>query len=126
MIKRLLSSILLVIVVAASMPSMALAWDPFGNIDCSSASASAVCNDKSNQRAISGTNGIIITVVDVISFIAGISAVILLIVAGIRFVVSGGDANSVQQARSSVIGVLVGIAIIVLARSLIVYVVNRL
>ena len=55
-------------------------------------------------------------IVQIISIVAGILAVIMIIVAGIRFVTSGGDSNAVSSAKTSLVYALIGIAVAALAQ----------
>jgi len=50
-------------------------------------------------------------IVGFISYIAGVIAIIMIIVAGIRYTTSGGDSNKVSAAKTSLIYALVGIAV---------------
>lgn len=59
------------------------------------------------------------TVVNIMSIVVGIISVIMLIVAGIKFSTAGGDSNSVQSARSTLIYALIGLFIAVLAQFLV-------
>ncbi len=63
-------------------------------------------------------------VVTIISYIAGIIAVIMIIIAGIKFTTSGGDSNAVSSAKTSLVYAIVGIAIAVLAQVLVHFVIG--
>jgi hypothetical protein len=56
------------------------------------------------------------TIVNIISFIAGIAAVILIVVAGVKFITSGGDSNGVASARNTLVYALIGLAVVALAQ----------
>ncbi len=58
-------------------------------------------------------------VVNIMSIVVGVISVMMLIVAGIKFATSGGDSNSVQSARNTLIYALVGVFIAVLAQFLV-------
>ncbi len=130
MMRRFLLSLSLISLCLFSTPAVAgAAFDPFGGVKCGDAqnSKSAICNSRSESTdPIAGTNGVIIKVTNIIAYIAGIAAVIILVVSGIQFITSGGDSAKVATARKTIIGALVGIAVIVLAHTLIVYIVKRI
>jgi hypothetical protein len=65
------------------------------------------------------------TTIDVISYIIGVAAVIVLIIAGLEMIIGGGDAQSVATARNSIIYALVGIVVAVLAQSIVVFVLKN-
>lgn len=68
-------------------------------------------------------DGIVSAAVNIISFIAGIAAVIMVVVAGFKYITSGGDATKVGSAKNSLIYALIGVAIVVLAQILVHFVV---
>lgn len=127
MIKRL-AAISALAVLLFYLPGTALAWDPFGGVkgSCSGTSAaqSAICQSP-GPLEISGPNGIIIKVANVIAFIAGIAAVILIIIGAIRYI-TAGDANGAAEARRSILYALVGLAVIVAVDGIIVFVLGHL
>lgn len=128
MIRRWLFALCLVSLCLFAAPLTASAFNPFGGVKCNAGNAdkSAVCNGKTSQDPISGNNGILLKVADIVAFAAGAAAIILIIVSGIRYITSGGNAEKIATAKNTIIGALVGIVVIVLARSLILYVVNKL
>jgi len=109
-------------------PVSASAYNVFDGVDCGKTdqAKSAVCQSKTNNDPISGDNGILLKVTNIIALVAGIAAIIIIIISGINFMTSGGDSAKVASARSALIGALIGIAVIVLARALITYVVKQL
>ena len=87
----------------------------------------SVCKDVQSQTG-STDNPIIHIIkiaINVVSFIVGAAAVIGLIVGGIRLVISNGDANSAATARSSILYSLIGLAVVVFAQGIVVFVLNR-
>jgi len=64
-------------------------------------------------------------VIDVISVIAGIISVIFVIIAGFRFVTSGGEANAVASARSAAVYALIGLVVVAVSQILVKYVMFR-
>lgn len=108
--------------------SQTLAYDPYAGIDCSKytdpKTAPSICKVDSSDP-LTGANGTLIKVASIVAYIAGAAAVILIVISSIRFVTSAGDAAKVKKARDTIIYSLVGIVVIVLARTIIVYIVNR-
>lgn len=87
---------------------------------------SAVCNVDPKHDPLTGSDGLIVSIANIIAFVAGVAAVIIIIVAGIQLVTSGGDSQKAKSARSTVLHALIGLVIVVLARTIIYFVVNRL
>lgn len=83
-------------------------------------------------KAAPGCNGadatkaddIIKRVVNILSVIVGIIAVIMVLVGGLKFVTSRGDSNAVSSARSTIIYALVGLVIVAVAQILVKYVIK--
>jgi cytochrome bd-type quinol oxidase subunit 2 len=65
------------------------------------------------------------TMLDLLSMVAGIIAVIMIIVAGTKFITSQGDSGKVASARSSIIYALVGLIIVILAQTIIYFVIDN-
>jgi len=60
-------------------------------------------------------DGIFKTVTNVLLFIIGAVAVIMLIIGGIRYTVSGGDSGAVTSAKNTILYAVVGIIVAILA-----------
>lgn len=87
-----------------------------------------VCQEVDNQKSHNNQNPIIKIIkaaIEVLSFIIGIAAIITIVVSGIRMIVSGGDPNAVASARTGLIYALVGIVVVVLAQTLVVFVLDK-
>ncbi len=72
----------------------------------------------------SGINKIIKAVVEILSIVVGVAAVIMIIVAGFKYITSSGDSNNISSAKTTLVYALVGIAIAVLAQFLVHFVLN--
>ena len=74
-----------------------------------------------------GTNqGLFKTIVNIMLFIVGAVAVIMLIIGGVRYVVSGGDQNAVTGAKNTILYAIIGIVVAVLAFAVVNFVVTGL
>jgi hypothetical protein len=62
-----------------------------------------------------GAGGVITTITNTLLFIVGALSVIMIIVGGLRYVVSGGNAASVTTARNTILYAVVGLVIAFLA-----------
>ncbi len=85
---------------------------------------SEVCQ-RQTRDPITGPGGVVSDVTTLISVVAGIAAVIMLIYGGFTYITSGGDSNKIQDAKKIITWSIVGLLVIVLARSIIVFVINR-
>ena len=120
----LLITLLVTIASASIFAAPALAYSPLGAA-CSGSNATAC--EKVNQvnDPITGANGILMKVVNLLSIAAGVIAVVMIMVAGIKFVTSGGESNKVSSAKNTILYSVVGLVVIVLARTVIAFVINK-
>lgn len=75
-----------------------------------------------NTRPI---NNAIATVINILSFIGGVIAVIMIIIGGLKFITSGGDSNAISSAKKTVLYAVIGLVIIALAQSIVRFVIAR-
>lgn len=66
-----------------------------------------------------GANGIFKKVTDVLLFIIGAVAVIMLVIGGIRYTISGGDQAQVTSAKNTILYAIIGIIVAILAYAII-------
>ena len=81
--------------------------------------------DCGSATAQSSVDSLVATVVNILSIIVGIAAVIMIIVGGFKYVASGGDANKVSSAKSTLIYAIVGLLIAVLAQFIVHFVLDN-
>ena len=125
-LKLLLLSIVATFVLVPAVPALA-ATDVFkGACETSGGQSSTACQTKTTANPLTGPNGVITKVTKIISFITGVAAVIMLLVAGLMFVLSDGDPGKIASARQSLIYAVVGLAIVTVAQGIVVFVLNRL
>jgi hypothetical protein len=71
-----------------------------------------------------GDAGVFSKISSVLLFIVGAIAVIMIVIGGLRYVISGGDASQVQSAKNTILYALVGIIVAILAYAAVNFVVN--
>jgi hypothetical protein len=69
-------------------------------------------------------SGLIKAVVNILSAIVGVVAVIMIIIGGFRYITSGGEANAVSTAKKTVIYALVGLVVVALAQLIVHFAIN--
>ena len=128
MMRRLRSFVLLMALLGTLLvPVSTQAAGLFPDV-CSggSASQSAVCKDQTTQNPLTGPNGTLMKVTQLIAVLAGIIAVIVIIIAGLQYVMSGGDSAKIGAAKNTIIYVLIGLVVIALAGSIVSFVLSRI
>jgi len=80
----------------------------------------------SSEAGFIGDGNIFETTTNALIFLVGAVSVIVLIIGGFRFVVSGGDANAVKGARDQILYAIVGIIVTTLAYAAVRFVTDQL
>jgi hypothetical protein len=124
---------LVALISIAAAPSAA-AYNPFGGV-CKNAPQSPACqqNASQNNKPTNPVVNIIHTAADLIAAVAGVAAVIVIIISGFQFVTAGGaspgqrsgDPNKIKSARAALTGAIIGLVVVVLAWTLVTFVTDR-
>ncbi|HVA11276.1 MAG TPA: hypothetical protein VNG32_03845 [Candidatus Dormibacteraeota bacterium] len=129
MIKQILLSAVLVSCCLLASPLSAQAKDILGssaecNIPSGGTGSSAICtgNKPTGNPVINELNGI----THIVAFVAGAAAVLLLLVGSIKYITSGGNAEKISSAKSTVVYALIGVMVAVLAAAIIEFVLNKI
>ena len=77
-------------------------------------------------RDLFGNTGVFKQVTNTILYIVGIVAVLMLIIGGIKYVVSGGDSKKVTDAKNTVLYAIIGLVIAFLAYAIVNFVISAL
>lgn len=133
-IKKSLQSLLIVPVLAlgasAAVPALvttdhaSAAFDKGLNDGAKSAQGKDQQGDASSLFGEGGSGGIFRTITNVLLFIIGAIAVIMLIIGGIRYVTSGGDSAAVTSAKNTILYAVVGIIVAILAYAVVNFVIS--
>lgn len=111
---------------AAAAPAPA-AGAPGCATDSLSIQNGANCAKGTDQATnLFGDGGIFQVVTNILLFIVGAIAVIMLIIGGIRYVVSGGDQAAVTAAKNTILYAIVGIIVAILAYAAVNFVTSSL
>ncbi len=86
--------------------------------------ANELGNSCQGNRLVGSSNSAVVSVVNILTYIAGVIILVLIIYAGYKYISSGGDSNKVNSAKSTLIGAIVGLVIIVLAQVIVHFVIN--
>ncbi len=74
----------------------------------------------------SGFNQTVQNIVNILTIVAGGIAVIMVVVGGVRYVVSVGDQNAVQGAKNTILYAVIGLIIVVLAYTIVSFVLGNI
>ena len=100
----------------------------------SNGSSGAACDAVSSISPGSGTcdaptgptpQKLIRTALNLLSLVAGVIAVIMLIVGGLKYITSGGDSNAAASARNTILYAIVGIVVVAFAQVIVKFVLKK-
>ena len=83
-------------------------------------------NDVGGTQNTTNLTTFISSIIDVLLFIVGAVAVIMIIVGGIKYVTSGGDQNNVKSAKDTILYSVIGLIVALLAYAFVKFVVTNL
>ena len=124
-IKMMLAGVLMVPALALGVAAVAPVADntAFAALDArggaNSAKGTGVPDDVTEQ------DGLIQRVVNILLFIIGAVAVIMLIIGGIRYTLSGGDQSAVTAAKNTILYAIVGIIVAIFAYAIVNFVLDE-
>ena len=90
--------------------------------------AEAACADSATakQELQNGLTGFIKNIINILLFIIGAIAVIMIIIGGIRYVVSNGDSSQTTAAKNTILYAVVGLVIAMMAYAIVNWVIGSL
>ena len=94
--------------------------------DCptNSIRSGASCARADEQRTdLLGDTGIFTQITNTILFLVGAIAVIMLIIGGVRYTISGGDSKQVESAKNTIMYAIIGIVVVILAYAIVNFVI---
>lgn len=116
--KFILASLALVGVVAtaaATVPAIspAKAVNPYGACDANS--SSAICKGKGESLS----EGFVKPTINIILWVVGVAAVIVIVVAGLKYVTSSGNPSAVSSAKTTILYAVIGLVIAITAYAIV-------
>ncbi len=97
-----------------------------------SASEAAVCDGVGASSGSSGcsTGGksldnVIKFVINLLSLIGGLAAVIMIIVGGLKYITSSGDPTNINSAKNTILYAIIGLVVIALAQIIVKFVLKK-
>ncbi len=122
-IKKSLKGLLVVPALALSLSATPLvAQSAFAVGGIQDGAQSAKSDDQSEN--LFDQNGIFRTITNVLLFLIGAVAVIMLIIGGVRYTISGGDSTAVTSAKNTILYAVIGIVVALLAYAVVNFVLD--
>lgn len=108
-------------------PAAAFAVDPFEQ-SCDVASSTEFCqnaNQEKNRPFLRGENSLMVRIAQIIVFVTAAISVIMIIIGGIKYVISNGDSNATANAKNTVMYAVVGLVVALLAQLIVSFVLTK-
>lgn len=85
----------------------------------------ATTNEMKNKQ-IDGANGVIRVISNILIWVVGIVAVIMIVWSGIKYMTAAGDSSKLASAKSSLIYAIVGLIVAIMAYAIVNFIMDRL
>lgn len=103
------------------------AYNPIGDsAACKGANKPAVCNDLNVTDGKQAVNTTVQNVIDILFYVIGIIAVIMIIVGGIKYTTSNGDSSALTSAKNTILYAVVGLVVALMAYTIVNFVIGRI
>ena len=126
-VKRILIIMSLVIVPALSVGTVSAG--PFSGSKSEACKGANLTNSGgnacSNQNAAGNISTTLQRIINILTVIVGIAAVIAIIINGLKFITSSGDSNAISSAKNGIIYAIVGLIIVALSQVIVRFIINR-
>ena len=130
MIKNLKKILLTVVassalLVPALVPAVALAQVDTTNL-CSGANLNVTSGSGCDTTgATSSVNNLLTTILNIFSIVVGVTAVIFIILGGLKYITSGGEAANITGAKNTILFAIVGLVIVAFAQVIVKFVLGK-
>ena len=125
--KKLIFALIAAAIISSTSVALALSQTPYVQAQVQEGAEAARGNDQpANLFNIGGDEGVFTTVVNILLFLIGAISVIMIIIGGIRYAVSGGNSSAVSAAKNTILYAIVGIIVAVLAFAIVNFVLEGL
>ena len=81
------------------------------------------CSTPAGQPDVAGT---ISQVINILSLLVGIAAVIMIMIGGFKYIISQGDSNNINSAKNTILYAVIGLVVALLAQVIVRFVINKL
>ncbi len=127
-LKRIIFSIIatLGLAVPFAMPVAVHAQDVDRNLSCGAQlNFDPDCEQETGDVAEGRVNSIVTNVINILSLVVGVAAVIMIMIGGMRYITSNGDSGQVGNAKNTILYAIVGLIVVALAQVIVRFVVNK-
>ena len=129
--KRITAALATFLVTAGLTATFLMPTPAAGALDCGVDNPPPACKARGGVGQAGGSSSpnlasFIQKVINILLFIIGIIAVIMIVIAGIQYVTSGGNADQASRAKNTIIYAVVGIIVAVMAYAIVGFVIGNI
>lgn len=119
-------SVVIILVVATLLGASIFAPLPALAFSLSMSEGASSARGIDQATTLFGTTGIFTTITNVMLFVVGAISVIMVVIGGLRYVISGGNSTNITTAKNTILYAVVGLIIAILAYAMINFVIGSL
>lgn len=83
-------------------------------------------NNCSEGAGAPTVESIVKLIINIISMIAGVVAVIMILISGFKYITSNGDSSSIKSAKDTLLYAVIGIVIVALSQTIVRFVIGKI
>lgn len=125
---RLLTIVTLVLVFSFLFALPTKAYDPLGATCDDAAQGSDFCNSVSqdqNRTIVYGNKNLFVRIIQVIVMATGAISLVMIIVGGLKYIISAGDSNATKSAKDTILYAIIGLFVAIFAQVIVAFVLSR-
>ncbi len=109
-----------------AMPAVALAESENAKAACEglalTGGTGSGCSDSGSSKSVNDT---IKLVINVLSLIVGVAAVIMIIIGGLKYILSQGEGSNTASAKNTILYAIIGLVVVAFAQVIVRFVLSR-
>ena len=121
--KKIITKIGLVLAIAATaitlMSGSAFAFESINDLENPALAGANSVRANGMPEHLIGDSGIFTKLTNTLFYAVGIITVIMLVIGGFKYIISGGDGKKISDAKNTILYAIVGLVIVVLAYSIV-------
>ena len=82
--------------------------------------------DEGSRPLVSGSNSLLVNIAQIVVFFTAAISVVMIIIGGIKYVLSNGDSNATAGAKNTILYAVVGLIVALLAQLIVSFVLTKL
>ncbi len=128
MIKNILITIVVIVsafLVTTVLPNSVVSAQDAGDAVCDTLGQATGNSCATTDSSGSSISNVIKGALNLLTFAAGVATVIMVIIAGFKYLTSQGEASAVANAKNTLLYALIGVVIVVLSQTIVFFIVNN-